>query len=58
MQRAELYKGTKQNESKGYTSGKSGGGCILTWCMVHLPASVLEYILTEVMSIGFGIIVV
>ena len=44
------HKGTKQNESEGYTSGKSGGACIFTWCMVHLPASVLEYVLTSLVK--------
>jgi len=43
-------KGTKQNESEGYTSEKSGEGCIFTCCMVHLPASVLEYVLTSLVK--------
>lgn len=44
------YKGTKQNESEWCTSGKSGEACIFTWCMVHLPASVLEYVLTSLVK--------
>jgi hypothetical protein len=43
-------KGTKQNESKGYTCGKSGWGCIFTWCMVHLPATVFQYVFTSLVK--------
>lgn len=43
-------KGTKQKESEGCTSGKSGGACIFMWCMVHLPACVLEYVLTSLVK--------
>ena len=30
--------------------GNQEGWCILTWCMVHLPASVLEYVLTSLVK--------
>jgi hypothetical protein len=48
--KSRKYKGTKQKESKEYTSGKLGGGCISMWCMVHLPASVFAYILTSLVK--------